>query len=97
MAVTSMTDVRSAVDEAIPLDYGPWLRASPQCRDFVGRLLQVGDCPHYVVHSHGAGCCSRQRKALLARHSFPVRLQTPAAVSQQHPQHTWCASACMCG
>jgi hypothetical protein len=45
MAVTSMTDVRSAVVEAIPLDYGPWLRASPQCRDFVGRLLQVGDCP----------------------------------------------------
>lgn len=45
MAMTSMTDVRSAVDEAIPLDYGPWLRASPQCRDFVGRLLQVGNPP----------------------------------------------------
>lgn len=41
MRVTSMTDVRSAVDEPIPLDYGPWLRASPQCRDFVTRLLQV--------------------------------------------------------
>lgn len=41
MRVTSMTDVRSAVDEPIPLDYGPWLTASPACRDFVTRLLQV--------------------------------------------------------
>ena len=42
MQMTSMTDVRSAVDEPIPLDYGPWLRASPQCRSFVSSLLQVG-------------------------------------------------------
>lgn len=41
MRDTDMSDVRSAVDAAIPLDYGPWLAASPQCHDFVTRLLQV--------------------------------------------------------
>lgn len=40
MRDSSMTAVRSAVAEPIPLDYGPWLNTSPACRDFVTRLLQ---------------------------------------------------------
>ena len=52
MRMTSLTDVRSAVDEGIPLDYGPWLRASPQCRDFVDRLLQVGDRSTLATNPH---------------------------------------------
>lgn len=56
MQMTSLTDVRSAVDEAIPLDYGPWLRASPQCRDFVDRLLQVGDRSTSHKHADGQKC-----------------------------------------